>query len=103
MQKDIQGRRYYGGCEVVDVIEQLAIDRVKKLFGLNMPMFQPHSGSQANMAAYRALVKKRDKILGMDLNHGGHLTHGMGSKLLWTRLSFCFLWSKSRNRNNRLR
>ena len=69
------GRRYYGGCEYVDVIEQLAIDRVKELFGAEYANVQPHSGSQANMAAYRALVKKGDKILGMDLNHGGHLTH----------------------------
>ena len=72
------GRRYYGGCEYVDVIEQLAIDRVKELFGAEYANVQPHSGSQANMAAYRALVKIGDKILGMDLNHGGHLTHGMG-------------------------
>ena len=72
------GRRYYGGCEYVDVIEQLAIDRVKELFGAEYANVQPHSGSQANMAVYRALVKKGDKILGMDLNHGGHLTHGMG-------------------------
>ena len=62
----------------MDVIEQLAIDRVKELFGAEYANVQPHSGSQANMAAYRALVKKGDKILGMDLNHGGHLTHGMG-------------------------
>ena len=71
-------RRYYGGCEYVDVIEQLAIDRVKELFGAEYVNVQPHSGSQANMAAYRALVSKGDKILGMDLSHGGHLTHGMG-------------------------
>lgn len=71
-------RRYYGGCEYVDVIEQLAIDRVKELFGAEYANVQPHSGSQANMSAYRALVSKGDKILGMDLSHGGHLTHGMG-------------------------
>ena len=71
-------RRYYGGCEYIDVIEQLAIDRVKELFGAEYANVQPHSGSQANMAAYRALVSKGDKILGMDLSHGGHLTHGMG-------------------------
>ena len=70
-------RRYYGGCEYVDVIEQLAIDRVKELFGAEYANVQPHSGSQANMAAYRVLVSKGDKILGMDLSHGGHLTHGM--------------------------
>lgn len=70
------GRRYYGGCEVVDVIENLAIDRLKELFGAEYANVQPHSGSQANMAAYRALLKPGSKILGMDLNHGGHLTHG---------------------------
>lgn len=70
-------RRYYGGCEYVDVIEQLAIDRAKELFGAEYANVQPHSGSQANMAAYRALVSKGDTILGMDLSHGGHLTHGM--------------------------
>lgn len=70
------GRRYYGGCEFVDVIENLAIARVKKLFNAEYANVQPHSGSQANMAAYRALLDPGDKILGMDLNHGGHLTHG---------------------------
>lgn len=70
------GRRYYGGCEFVDVIETLAISRAKELFGAEYANVQPHSGSQANMAAYMALVQPGDKILGMDLNHGGHLTHG---------------------------
>ncbi len=70
------GRRYYGGCEFIDVIENLAIDRVKQLFGAEYANVQPHSGSQANMAAYRALLEPGSKILGMDLNHGGHLTHG---------------------------
>ena len=70
--------RYYGGCTYVDEVERLAIERAKKLFNCKFANVQPHSGSQANMAAYRALVKKGDKILGMDLNHGGHLTHGMG-------------------------
>lgn len=70
------GRRYYGGCEFVDVIESLAISRAKELFGAEYANVQPHSGSQANMAAYMALVQPGDKILGMDLNHGGHLTHG---------------------------
>lgn len=69
-------KRYYGGCEFVDEIEQLAIDRVKKLFGCEFANVQPHSGSQANAAVYAALLKPYDKILGMDLNHGGHLTHG---------------------------
>lgn len=70
------GRRYYGGCEFIDVIENLAIDRAKKLFNAEYANVQPHSGSQANMAAYRALLSPGDKILGMNLDHGGHLTHG---------------------------
>ncbi len=70
------GKRYYGGCEVVDVVEQLAIDRVKKLFGADHANVQPHSGSQANMAAYMSLMKPGDTLLGLDLNSGGHLTHG---------------------------
>lgn len=70
------GKRYYGGCEFVDVIENLAIERAKKLFNAEYANVQPHSGSQANMAAYRTLLKPGDKILGMNLNHGGHLTHG---------------------------
>ena len=69
-------KRYYGGCEFVDEIEQIAIDRVKKLFGCEFANVQPHSGSQANSAVYSALIKPYDKILGMHLNHGGHLTHG---------------------------
>lgn len=70
------GRRYYGGCEVVDEIEQLAIDRAKALFGAEYANVQPHSGSQANTAVYAACLKPGDKILGFDLSHGGHLTHG---------------------------
>ncbi len=70
------GKRYYGGCEVVDVAEQLAIDRAKQLFGAEHANVQPHSGSQANMAAYFALAKPGDTILAMSLNFGGHLTHG---------------------------
>jgi RpiB/LacA/LacB family sugar-phosphate isomerase len=70
------GKRYYGGCECVDVIEQLAIDRAKQLFGAEHANVQPHSGSQANMAAYFALAKPGDTILAMSLNFGGHLTHG---------------------------
>jgi glycine hydroxymethyltransferase len=70
------GKRYYGGCEYVDVAEQLAIDRAKKLFGADYANVQPHSGSQANAAAYFALVQPGDAILGMSLDHGGHLTHG---------------------------
>ena len=71
------GRRYYGGCEHVDVIEQLAIDRAKELFGAEHVNVQPHSGAQANTAVYFALLKPGDTILGLDLAHGGHLTHGM--------------------------
>jgi len=70
------GRRYYGGCEHVDVVEQLAIDRVKKLFGAEHANVQPHSGAQANTAVYFAFLKPGDTILGMNLAHGGHLTHG---------------------------
>ncbi|MEV0586663.1 serine hydroxymethyltransferase [Nonomuraea sp. NPDC050310] len=71
------GRRYYGGCEHVDVVEQLAIDRVKALFGAEHANVQPHSGAQANAAAMHALITPGDTILGLDLAHGGHLTHGM--------------------------
>jgi glycine hydroxymethyltransferase len=71
------GRRYYGGCEYVDVVEQLAIDRVKALFGAEHANVQPHSGASANAAAMFALLKPGDTILGLDLAHGGHLTHGM--------------------------
>ncbi len=70
------GRRYYGGCEVVDVAESLAIDRARTLFGAEHANVQPHSGAQANMASYFALIKPGDTVLGMDLAHGGHLTHG---------------------------
>ncbi|WP_090481900.1 serine hydroxymethyltransferase [Nakamurella panacisegetis] len=71
------GRRYYGGCEFVDVIEKLAIDRIKALFGAGFANVQPHSGAQANAAAMQALIKPGDTILGLSLAHGGHLTHGM--------------------------
>ncbi len=70
------GRRYYGGCEFVDVVENLAIDRAKTLFGADHVNVQPHSGSQANMAVYLTVLKPGDTILGMNLSHGGHLTHG---------------------------
>lgn len=70
------GRRYYGGCEVVDVAEQLAIDRAKQIFGADHVNVQPHSGSQANMAVYFSQLQPGDTILAMDLSHGGHLTHG---------------------------
>jgi glycine hydroxymethyltransferase len=70
------GKRYYGGCEVVDIVEQLAIDRAKELYGAEYANVQPHSGSQANTAVFAACLKPGDKILGFDLSHGGHLTHG---------------------------
>ena len=70
------GKRYYGGCEVVDVVEQIAIDRAKALFGAEYVNVQPHSGSQANTAVFAACLKPGDTILGFDLSHGGHLTHG---------------------------
>lgn len=72
----LPGKRYYGGCEVVDEIEQLAIDRAKELFGVEWVNVQPHSGAQANAAVMLACLKPGDKILGFDLSHGGHLTHG---------------------------
>ena len=71
------GKRYYGGCEYVDIVEQLAIDRAKQLFGAEHVNVQPHSGAQANTAVYFAILEPGDKILGLDLSHGGHLTHGM--------------------------
>jgi glycine hydroxymethyltransferase len=70
------GKRYYGGCEFVDIAESLAIDRAKQLFGAAYANVQPHSGSQANAAVYFALLNPGDTILGMSLDHGGHLTHG---------------------------
>ena len=71
------GKRYYGGCEYVDVVESLAIERAKALFGAEHANVQPHSGSQANQAVYLALLEPGDTVLGLDLAHGGHLTHGM--------------------------
>ena len=70
------GKRYYGGCEFVDVAEQLAIDRARQIFGADHANVQPHSGSQANMAVYFAECQPGDTVLGMNLAHGGHLTHG---------------------------
>ena len=70
------GKRYYGGCEVVDEVESIAIDRAKELFGAEYANVQPHSGSQANASVFHAFLKPGDKLLGFDLSHGGHLTHG---------------------------
>ena len=72
----LPGKRYYGGCQVVDVVEQIAIDRAKKLFSAAWVNVQPHSGAQANAAVMLAVLQPGDKILGFDLSHGGHLTHG---------------------------
>ncbi|MFM2039910.1 MAG: serine hydroxymethyltransferase, partial [Bacteroidota bacterium] len=72
----LPGKRYYGGCEVVDKVEQLAIDRLCKLFNATWANVQPHSGAQANAAVFLACLQPGDKILGFDLSHGGHLTHG---------------------------
>src|SRR5690606_10524768 len=85
------GRRYYGGCEYVDVVEDLARDRAKELFGAEFANVQPHSGSQANAAVYLALLEPGDTVLGLDLAHGGHLTHGMHlniSGMLYNFISF---------------
>src|SRR6187397_3462259 len=71
------GKRYYGGCEFIDVIEQLAIDRAKALFGAEHANVQPHAGAQANTAVYHALLQPGDTIMGLALAHGGHLSHGM--------------------------
>ena len=71
------GKRYYGGCEFVDIVEQLAIDRAKALFGAEHANVQPHAGAQANAAVYHALLQPGDTIMGLALPHGGHLTHGM--------------------------
>lgn len=70
------GKRYYGGCEYVDIVETLAIERAKELFGATFANVQPHSGSQANSAVYMTLLQPGDTVLGMNLAHGGHLTHG---------------------------
>ena len=72
----LPGKRYYGGCQIVDQSEQLAIDRVKQLFGCEWANVQPHSGAQANMAVLMACLQPGDTFMGLDLNHGGHLSHG---------------------------
>lgn len=85
------GRRYYGGCEYADIVEDLAVERAKKIFGAEHVNVQPHSGSQANMAVYFAVLKPGDRILGMRLNHGGHLSHGASvnfSGVLYKNVSY---------------
>lgn len=83
------GKRYYGGCEFVDIVENIARDRLKEIFGADHANVQPHSGSQANMAVYTAVLEKGDTILGMNLNHGGHLTHG--SKVNFSGMQYNFV------------
>ena len=85
------GRRYYGGCEVIDEIEQLAIDRLKQIFGSEHANVQPHSGAQANFAAFMAVVPPGEKIMGMSLPHGGHLSHGAAvnhSGVVWKAVHY---------------
>ena len=77
----LPGKRYYGGCEHVDVLEQVAIDRAKALFGAEFANVQPHSGAQANLAVYAALLQPGDAVVGMSLENGGHLTHGSPANL----------------------
>ena len=108
------GARYYGGCEVVDQVEQLAIDRLKELYGAEFANVQPHSGAQANMAVFMACLKPGDTFMGLDLAHGGHLTHGspvntvstiilwptssMRRPVVWTMTRWRrLLWNASRN------
>jgi glycine hydroxymethyltransferase len=94
------GKRYYGGCEYVDVAEQLAIDRAKELFGAEHANVQPHSGAQANSAVYMALLEPGDRMLGMKLDHGGHLTHGM--KINFSGLYFDIVAYGVREEDSRL-
>ena len=82
------GKRYYGGCECVDIVENIAIERAKKLFGAEHANVQPHSGAQANLAVYFALLSPGDKVLGMSLADGGHLTHGSPVNLSGTYYNF---------------
>ena len=91
------GARYYGGCQYVDEIETLAIERAKKLFGAEHANVQPHSGSQANMAVYLALLQPGDTILGMDLSHGGHLTHGSKASISGKYFNACFYGVQERS------
>jgi len=83
-------KRYYGGCEFVDAAESLAIERAKKLFNAAYANVQPHSGSQANMAALMSMLEPGDTILGMDLSHGGHLTHGSPVNFSGSLYNFCY-------------
>jgi len=86
------GKRYYGGCECVDVIEELARTRVKEIFGAEHANVQPHSGAQANYAVYAALCEVGDTVLGMDLSNGGHLTHGSPVNFSGRNYKMVYLW-----------
>ena len=97
------GNRYYGGCEYVDLAENLARERAKELFGAAYANVQPHSGTQANMAVYFTFLKPGDTVLGMDLSHGGHLTHGSPVNFSGQLYRFVGLWHRSEDRSDRLR
>ena len=97
------GKRYYGGCEFADVVETLARDRAKKLFGAEHANVQPHSGSQANMEAYAAVIQPGDTILGLNLAHGGHLTHGHPLNFSGKTYNIVPYGVTKENRNDRLR
>ena len=100
------GRRYYGGCEHADSVERLAIKRVKNLFGSQYANVQPHSGAQANAAVMHALIRPGDTVMGLNLAHGGHLTHGMklnfldvcitSSRIPWMKTRTKSIWTRSR-------
>ena len=96
------GKRYYGGCEIVDEVEQLAIDRIKKVFNCEYANVQPHSGAQANAALMLAILQPGDAILGLDLSMGGHLTHGSPVNFSGKYYRPFFLWCKKRYGLNRL-
>ena len=98
----LPGKRYYGGCEFIDQVEQLAIERAKKLFGAAHANVQPHSGAQANFAVFLALLDPGDTIMGMDLSHGGHLTHGSPVNVSGKWFQSLFLRGESGNRTSRL-
>lgn len=97
------GARYYGGCQYVDEVENLARDRAVQLFGAEHANVQPHSGSQANVAVYLALLKPGDTILGMDLSHGGHLTHGSKASISGKYFNACFYGVDPETGDDRLR
>ena len=86
------GNRYYGGCEVVDQVEQIAIDRLKQLFGAEYANVQPHSGAQANMAVFMTVLKPGDTFMGLNLAHGGHLSHGSPVNSSGISIQACCLW-----------